>query len=424
VLHLLELGAGSPCALHWVALLIVYFAHAAIWTLAATLLRVGLRRPSIECSLWKLALVGPLLTSAASGLTGLAARTQPSTFSSTSSLESSTGIAASAASEVSWTLANGTATAWLPTLMLALITVGLLRFLLSFVRLRRALRGRGPVEDARLRARFAALSERMGPAGVRFSESDLAPGPLVVGRREVCIPRGLLLTFTDAEVDAALAHELAHLERGDGFWFPLIGLIEAALWMQPLNHWVSARCRESAELAADDRAIEVTRAPLELARALARMAEVLGEAPRERLAPSLVSIEPMALQRVRRLVRHEAPLCACRDSATHRVACHAPVLGLVVFGFLSSYVHADVAHNPIAAKAPASTRTERPSSPAQRAYADGLEELEQNLASLQSAPDTERDAERALELEQALRHARAIREWEARSFAGGSSSEE
>ncbi|HET6336207.1 MAG TPA: M56 family metallopeptidase, partial [Polyangiales bacterium] len=127
-------------------------------------------------------------------------------------------------------------------------------------------------------------------------------GPLIVGRAEVCIPSGDLAGYSDAEVDAIFAHELAHLERRDGLWFPLVGFVEAVLWMQPFNRWVSTRFRQSAEMACDDRAIELTDAPMALARALTRMADTALAVRGRVLLPAMASHGSAHLERVHRLV--------------------------------------------------------------------------------------------------------------------------
>jgi beta-lactamase regulating signal transducer with metallopeptidase domain len=404
-LQLIEGASGASAGLDLAAWCIVYFTHALIWSLAAALLATRLRRPAIEHKLWKLALIGPLLSTVLARAPAFAPRLLEAPFVTTLRPHDV------ASSVIAWTPPGSFAAAWLPHVLSALAAVGLLRFFVSLARLARALRGRRPVADARLQARFASLCERMQTFGVRFTDSAHAAAPMVVGRREVCVPRTLLRAFSDAELDATLAHELAHIERGDGYWFPLIGLIEAVLWLQPLNHWLATRARASAELAADDRAVEVTRAPLELARALTRMAAMMHTTRRRGLVPALDSDEPTALQRVRRLVRRGVPACVQQASRLDRAARQAPVVGLLMLGLLSSSLRAEVSSQTVAHAAALGTRLEELDELARRIW-----ELEQASAQLQSAAYTQPDSQHAQELEQALRHARATAAWKARSF--------
>jgi hypothetical protein len=107
--------------------------------------------------------------------------------------------------------------------------------------------------------------------------------------------------LTDEDLGAVLAHELAHLERGDGVWFPLVGAVQHLLWLQPLNHVVASRFRSSAELACDDRAVEVTGNPQALGRALVRLAEAAATLPGPALAPAILRKQTDLFRRVQRL---------------------------------------------------------------------------------------------------------------------------
>ncbi len=139
--------------------------------------------------------------------------------------------------------------------------LGLLRFATSALLLWRGLRGRREVQDARLLQRLERLRARTGLRRVALTESAGIGSPLVIGASEICVPLARLAALTDAEVDAVFAHELAHLERRDGLWFPAAGLVQSVLWANPLVHWASSRFRQTAELACDDRAVELTGIP-------------------------------------------------------------------------------------------------------------------------------------------------------------------
>lgn len=77
------------------------------------------------------------------------------------------------------------------------------------------------------------------------------------------------------ELRVAMAHEVAHLVRRDPGWMRVTTLISSVLFFQPLNRLAARNLRETAELLADDWAVERTGAPLKLARSLARVAQWL-----------------------------------------------------------------------------------------------------------------------------------------------------
>ena len=135
---------------------------------------------------------------------------------------------------------------------------------------------------------------------VRLTQSPRVTSPLVLGATEICVPVGLL-SLGDAELDSVLAHELSHLERRDGIWFPLVGVVAAALWLQPLCAWAAARFRESAEQACDERAVELTRDAVGLARVLLQLASAGSARVGTTLAPSMVNSKRALLSRIRRL---------------------------------------------------------------------------------------------------------------------------
>jgi hypothetical protein len=271
------------------------------------------------------------------------------------------------------------------------------------------------LEGVRARSRLerVALSE----------DSDVAT-PLVLGQQEICIPLLTLGELSDAELDTVLAHEIAHLERGDGFWFPAVGLVEAVLWFNPLNHWAARRFRESAELACDDRAVVLTGDPLGLARALVQVAEGSPRARRLALAPTMFRSASALVPRVRRLT-------GVRFMPDSGVLARGRRFALGSFGVLGAVVATlsvqVVDARPEAARAPARVMAVDtvPPDPAEASerIAETLNrerELEHELAAAVAMPGAQDDRTpagvRLLELSQALRHARETTLWLERSF--------
>jgi len=425
------LAPWAPAALALLSTFASYCLHGLLWAaLAAIMVRASRAQPTTQRALFGLSLLAPLLTTALAGawpheLSLGAWSPMRQVSGSYRALElgaPATGVLEPPAL-FAWSLRIGGQAELLAACLVGLAALGVVRFAASLLRLRRALHGRSRVRDARLNERFARLQARAGVRGALLSESVHVTVPLVVGRREVCVPAGFSRAFCAGEVDAILAHELAHLARGDGLWFPAIALLETLLWMQPLNRLLAARFRRSAELAADDRAVELTHAPLLLARALTRMAEAALGARGPRLLPAMASRPSVGLERVQRLLQATHGSVA---SGSWRAPGWWPVVCMLALGLATLTLRAEVAaatpEEPRTASAPITSAApvaqpdlrahgEEMDALAQRAY-----ELERSLAEAHAHPTAAPDALVLLELEQALRHTRATQAWSERRF--------
>jgi bla regulator protein blaR1 len=129
-----------------------------------------------------------------------------------------------------------------------------------------------PLEDAKLLQAMAVLGRELGLARLpRLLVSEGAASPLALGllHPEVILPRKALETLSPLEQRMALAHELAHVRRGDLWlgWVP--ALAQVVFFFHPL---VRRACREYAlarEEACDAAALQATgAAPREYGRLL------------------------------------------------------------------------------------------------------------------------------------------------------------
>ena len=153
--------------------------------------------------------------------------------------------------------------------LVAMALVQLLRLGGRAFRFRRKLSPRDVAPDGP-RQLLARLCQRAGLRGApRLTTSDGIDCPIALGNREICIPRHSVAALDDRLLDAVLGHELAHLERRDNAWLTAGALLEAVLFFQPFVRLVRRQMQESAEQACDDRAVELTRDPIGLARSLA-----------------------------------------------------------------------------------------------------------------------------------------------------------
>ncbi len=102
--------------------------------------------------------------------------------------------------------------------------------------------------------RIAARAGRgqIDGAHVRLTEARVPP--LALGRATILLPAGLAAEMAPEELRLIVRHEQAHLDRGDPFYFTLLGLLDAWLWFNPFLHAQTRRCRLAAELTCDARA--------------------------------------------------------------------------------------------------------------------------------------------------------------------------
>jgi beta-lactamase regulating signal transducer with metallopeptidase domain len=193
---------------------------------------------------------------------------------------------------------------WLVSLWLSGVMLVAARSCGGWLAVRRLRLSAEPVgeEFERMFARLAARL-RATPAA-RLCRSALVEVPTVVGhlRPVVLVPLSALAGLTPQQLEAVLAHELAHVRRRDFLVNLLQTAVETLLFYHPTVWWVSRRVRAEREHACDDAAVEAAGDALLYARALAEMEalrQTAGRAPALALAADGGSL----MQRINRLVR-------------------------------------------------------------------------------------------------------------------------
>jgi len=144
------------------------------------------------------------------------------------------------------------------------------------------LRRRGQAASEAVQAAVSRLAARMGiRRAVAVWTSALADGPAAVGwlRPVILLPSATLLGLTTEQLEAVLAHELAHIRRFDYAVNLAQMVIETLLFYHPAVWWVSARIRHERELCCDDLAVESCGNALCYARALTRLERLRLAAP-------------------------------------------------------------------------------------------------------------------------------------------------
>lgn len=161
---------------------------------------------------------------------------------------------------------------------------------------------RAGLQTMRLHRSVRLACRAEAPDGTLYYESDAIAAPFVLGALQprICLPVGL----DDAMRQAVLAHEKAHLRRGDPLFRAVFYLAVCLHWFNPTAWWAfGGFCRDS-EAACDE---AVLRALGEAAkpgycRALLRFAAA------DRVSPAAVAFAPDSLAaRVQSILRWRQP---------------------------------------------------------------------------------------------------------------------
>ncbi len=121
------------------------------------------------------------------------------------------------------------------------------------------------------------LALRLGVhRAIELFESALVEVPTVVGwlRPVILLPASALTGLSPEQLEAILAHELAHIRRYDYLVNIVQTVVEILGFYHPAIWWVSHRIRIERENCCDDLAVHVCGSSLQYARALACMEEI------------------------------------------------------------------------------------------------------------------------------------------------------
>ncbi len=116
---------------------------------------------------------------------------------------------------------------------------------------------------------------------IQLLESALVGVPTAIGwlRPVILLPVSTLSGLTTKQLEAILAHELAHIRRHDYIVNLLQALVETLLFYHPAVFWVSRQIRHEREICCDDLAVEMCTDPLTYARALLELEQMRAAQP-------------------------------------------------------------------------------------------------------------------------------------------------
>jgi beta-lactamase regulating signal transducer with metallopeptidase domain len=171
--------------------------------------------------------------------------------------------------------------------------------------------------------RFSDIARRLHVARpVRLCQSALVQVPTVIGwlRPVVLLPASALTGLSPEQLEALLAHELAHIRRHDYLVNILQTAAETLLFYHPAVWWVSGQARVERENCCDDLAVRACGDVLIYARALAELESIRHGAPEMAMAASGGSL----IRRIERLIGMKPSI------SRHRFAPSLAALGVLV----------------------------------------------------------------------------------------------
>ncbi len=223
---------------------------------------------------------------------------------------------------------------WLSLAALLVAAFGLIRLFGQTIWLRGRLADSksidgGPIRSDldKLLANYAIKSPVHLLSSQRFSE------PVAYGlfRWRVVLPSGIDQRLSRDEIKALLAHELAHLVRGDAYWLWVGRLLCACFPMQPLNFTARRKWQCAAEFLCDEWAVDHHVPALTLAKCLTTVAEWQIDRPVPEAALAARGKQSDLGKRIERLVADEF-IQDANIQKRFRVA--VPVLGVMLAGLL------------------------------------------------------------------------------------------
>lgn len=140
---------------------------------------------------------------------------------------------------------------------------------------------------------------------LRLSNSGLSPVTFGYFKPIILIPAGLLFQLSATQMEAIIAHELAHVKRNDYLMNLIQSALEVLFFYHPCYWWMNQVVKELRENAADDLAVKAGVAPKALAYSLAEVLNFARQVPPQ-LAMAAGKKRNPTLQRIKRILGHDA----------------------------------------------------------------------------------------------------------------------
>lgn len=160
----------------------------------------------------------------------------------------------------------------------------LFRLLNSLSEIRNFRKSASLLQDFELEKITYRLMGKLGiNRSVQLRSSAIAQSPLTFGtvKPVILLPAALIFQLSPAQLEAIIAHELAHVKRNDYLSNLLLSGLEILFFFHPCYWWMSQTVKELRENAADDLAIKAGIQPKVLATSLAEVLNFAKQNPPE-----------------------------------------------------------------------------------------------------------------------------------------------
>ncbi len=170
--------------------------------------------------------------------------------------------------------------------------------------------------------------------GIELVESALVRSPMVIGHLKpvILFPIGAINRLNPSEVEAILAHELAHVMRNDYAFNIIQSVIEALFYFHPAVWWISAQIRAERENCCDDVAIELCGNSMTYAKSLVSVQEMAYYSPQMAMAFAGKSGKNQLLMRVQRVLNQPQNKTNIREKLIATSLLIALMIGLAFGG--------------------------------------------------------------------------------------------
>ncbi len=145
------------------------------------------------------------------------------------------------------------------------------------------------------------LAKTQMPATIKLLDSARAAVPMTIGwiKPVVLLPVGMASELTIKQLEAILAHELAHIKRYDYLVNIFQNFIEILFFFHPATWFISGKVRDERENCCDDFAVEICGDSLVLAKALTQVASYQQQ---PRLAMAFGAKRQTFMDRIKRII--------------------------------------------------------------------------------------------------------------------------
>ena len=139
---------------------------------------------------------------------------------------------------------------------------------------------------------------------VRLLKSIHVDMPMTYGiwKPVILIPAGLFFHLSPQQLEAIIAHELAHIKRHDYLINLLQSILEVVFFFHPIFWWINKTAKEQRENACDDLAIKIGIAPKDLAYGLANVLNYADRPSPEMAMAATGKTKNPTLDRIKRIM--------------------------------------------------------------------------------------------------------------------------